>query len=459
MDQFSPLAQKLQEIEALIASLVTALQQGELPVNLKNISQVFDRAIEELPRLSLPSEKFCAVYNDIPNLLSAYAINVTLTAASYRQTIKPIIFERLYNGNYWIIPIGADPQRAWLVPNPTRKIDLTRLESLSFAFDWPERRSNYQSTVSLSAPAIVRIQPTTPLTWKLVERGTISPYLNTDAFFQSQALTGQYLEIEAMVEQAVADHLATLKLQLRAELLAESVSPVDNPGQSTTIGANLGDRPYPETSAPPQTNTSTVTSAQTLGDMWRQSLTEMMAAENLPSVPAELHPVNPKIPSNLANARDSHRQAMFKMENLGDLQGALDDFDRAIALDPSYGDAYSNRAYLKAYKLGDVNGAVADLSQAIAMNPLDYIAYCSRGSIRANALDFNALADYNQAITINDRYADAYHHRGCFKANFLKDPEGAIEDLLIAAQLYQQQGNELDLREAIEQLRKLGVEG
>jgi tetratricopeptide (TPR) repeat protein len=160
----------------------------------------------------------------------------------------------------------------------------------------------------------------------------------------------------------------------------------------------------------------------------------------------------------LTSARDSHRQAMLKMETLDDLPGALHDFDRAIALDPNYGDAYSNRAHLKAYKLGDFHGAVQDLTKAIAINPSDHIAYCSRGSIRANALDSSALSDYNQAIIINDRYADAYHHRGCFKANVLKDLEGAIEDLLIAAQLYQQQGNDLDLQEAIEQLKKLGVE-
>jgi tetratricopeptide (TPR) repeat protein len=455
MDQFAPLAQKLQEIEALIASLVNSLQRGELPVNLKNIAQVFDRAIDELPRLSLPPDKFCAIYNDIPNLLSAYAINVTLAAPSYRQTIKPIIFERLYNGNYWIIPIAAEPQRAWLVPNPTRKIDLTRLDSLSFAFDYPARGSNYQSTISLAAPAIVSIQPTTPLTWKLIERGTISPFLNTDAFFQSQAITGQYLEIEAMVEQAVADRVATMKLQLlsqlRAELLATSAPSLDNFSQSFTAA---------ETSNPNASTASTPT--QTLGDLWRQSLMEMITEEPQdppPTISPEPQQIDPEINSILlANARDSHRQAMVKMETLGDLQGALHDFDRAIALDPDYGDAYSNRAYLKAYKLGDFHGAVLDLSRAIAINPLDHIAYCSRGSIRANALDLSALSDYNQAIIINDQYADAYHHRGCFKENVLKDRAGAIEDLLIAAQLYQQQGNDLDLQEAIGQLKKLGVE-
>jgi hypothetical protein len=110
-----PLAQKLQSIEAHLTSLEDSLQQGKFPVNIKKISQVFDKAITEIPRLSLPPEKFCTLYNDIPIVLSAYAITATLSVESYRQTQNAsIVFERLYNGNYWIIPLAATPNHAWL---------------------------------------------------------------------------------------------------------------------------------------------------------------------------------------------------------------------------------------------------------------------------------------------------------------------------------------------------------
>jgi hypothetical protein len=55
MDQ-SPLAQKLQSIKAHLTSLEDSLQQGKFPVNIKKISQVFDKAVTEIPRLSLRPE-------------------------------------------------------------------------------------------------------------------------------------------------------------------------------------------------------------------------------------------------------------------------------------------------------------------------------------------------------------------------------------------------------------------
>jgi hypothetical protein len=64
-------AHRLQEIEIYLHSLVKSLQEGKLPVNIQNISQVFDTAIASTPRLSLPPEKFSDVYNDIPNILTA----------------------------------------------------------------------------------------------------------------------------------------------------------------------------------------------------------------------------------------------------------------------------------------------------------------------------------------------------------------------------------------------------
>jgi hypothetical protein len=276
MDQFSPLAQKLQSIEAYLNTLVTALQRGEFPVNLKNISQVFDQAIGELPRLSLPPEKFCDLYNDIPTILSAYAITVTLNAASYRQTSSQVVFERLYNGNYWVIPLATTPAQAWLVPNPTRRIDLTRLDSLPLAFDWPDRDNpSHQNTFTLMEPAIVNILPTSPLTWKLIKRGAISSFLNIDTRRQNQYFTGQpdamasAIEIEAiieaMVEQAVDDRLAAMKPQILSQLQPEL--------QNTPVKPNSSG-----TAAPIEENTQDAATAEapSLGDLWLQSLSEIM---------------------------------------------------------------------------------------------------------------------------------------------------------------------------------------
>jgi hypothetical protein len=278
-----PLAQKLQSIEAHLTSLEDSLQQGKFPVNIKKISQVFDKAITEIPRLSLPPEKFCTLYNDIPIVLSAYAITVTLSVESYRQTQNTsIVFERLYNGNYWIIPLAATPNHAWLVLNPTRKIDLPRLNSLPFAFDWEEPGNlSDQTTFSLLEPALVSILPTENLTWKLIQRGILSSFLNPDAQQQNQAVNGESsLNIEQMVEQAVKVRLSILEKQIFARLTAQMKVEIQE-FQAGSIDKNNSDYNFSN-----NTDSTPAPKPESLGDLWRQSLTDMMifGDDNVPEV-------------------------------------------------------------------------------------------------------------------------------------------------------------------------------
>jgi hypothetical protein len=101
-------AQHLQEIEAHLDRLIESLKRGELPVNLQRTKEVFDPAVmAEVERLSIPVEKFIAIYNDVPNLFSAYAIDATITATSYDHADSPVTFERMTRGNYWLLPLAA----------------------------------------------------------------------------------------------------------------------------------------------------------------------------------------------------------------------------------------------------------------------------------------------------------------------------------------------------------------
>jgi hypothetical protein len=162
-------AQHLQEIEAHLDRLIESLKRGELPVNLQRTKEVFDPAVvAEVQRLSIPIEKFIAIYNDVPNLFSAYAIDATITANSYDHADSPITLERMHRGNYWILPLAAVSDNAWLVPNPLKKTVFDRSSSVNLCFDLPE---NSDLQPSLVRPALVTILPTTPLTWKLKETG------------------------------------------------------------------------------------------------------------------------------------------------------------------------------------------------------------------------------------------------------------------------------------------------
>jgi len=112
---------------------------------------------------------------------------------------------------------------------------------------------------------------------------------------------------------------------------------------------------------------------------------------------------------------------------LGDKQGAIADYNQAIAINPQLAKPYNSRGNAK-YDLGDKQGAIADYSQAIAFNPQYANAYNNRGNAKSDLGDNQgAIADFNQAIAINPRYADAYNNRGVAKSD-LGDEQGAIAD-------------------------------
>ncbi len=117
----------------------------------------------------------------------------------------------------------------------------------------------------------------------------------------------------------------------------------------------------------------------------------------------------------------------YKKSNLGDFQGAIADYSKAIEINPSFEDALYNRADSK-YKLEDYLGAISDLSKLIEINPSDDQAYNNRGNAKESLEDYSgAIADYTKAIEINPNYAEAYSNRGIVKKN-LGNFEEAIAD-------------------------------
>jgi tetratricopeptide (TPR) repeat protein/V8-like Glu-specific endopeptidase len=139
--------------------------------------------------------------------------------------------------------------------------------------------------------------------------------------------------------------------------------------------------------------------------------------------------------SNLAEAY--YNRGLLKHEKLNDPQGALADYDRTIALNPNHAEAYVNRGDLKDRKLNNPQGALADYNRAIALNPNDALAYNNRGNLKYQKLnDFQeALADYNRAIALNPNLAEAYSNRGVLKYQNLNDSPGALQDLSSAIKL------------------------
>ncbi|MFN7412359.1 MAG: tetratricopeptide repeat-containing serine protease family protein [Dolichospermum sp.] len=144
-----------------------------------------------------------------------------------------------------------------------------------------------------------------------------------------------------------------------------------------------------------------------------------------------------KINPNLAQAYNN--RGLTKYE-LGDKQGAIDDYNQAIKINPNYAQAYTNRGNAKS-ELGDKQGAIDDYNQAIKINPNFAEAYYNRGVAKDELGDKQgAIDDYNQAIKINPNYANAYYNRGVVYYQ-LGNKQKAKEDRQRAAQLFLAQGD------------------
>ncbi len=147
---------------------------------------------------------------------------------------------------------------------------------------------------------------------------------------------------------------------------------------------------------------------------------------------------------------------------------AIADFDRAIAINPRFAEAYGNRGIVRracgddagaladvrrAIELnprlatprvtlgnilsarGDVEGALASLDDALKLSPRSALAFSNRGLVWQKKGDLDrAFADFNRATEFSPRYAQAYHHRaGVYWLR--KDGAAAIADFDRAIEL------------------------
>ena len=96
----------------------------------------------------------------------------------------------------------------------------------------------------------------------------------------------------------------------------------------------------------------------------------------------------------------------------GKYDPAIQDFDKAIELKPSYAKAYNNRGNAYSNK-GDHDRAIQDYNKVIELDPNYAGAYSNRGNAYDNKGDHDrAIQDYDKAIKLDSDDADAYYNRG-----------------------------------------------
>jgi tetratricopeptide (TPR) repeat protein len=103
-----------------------------------------------------------------------------------------------------------------------------------------------------------------------------------------------------------------------------------------------------------------------------------------------------------------HYQQGLKYASLGEMQDAIGKFDRAIAINPQYFQAYIERGNVKD-AIHDYPGAIADYTSAISIDPKAAPAYYNRGTVLSQSGKHEAaIVDYKKAIAINPQYAQAH---------------------------------------------------
>ena len=113
-------------------------------------------------------------------------------------------------------------------------------------------------------------------------------------------------------------------------------------------------------------------------------------------------------------AAEYNSQGITKSNN-GDRLGGITDYTKAIALDPGFVEAYTNRGH--SYKeVGNYEAAMADFDKALTLKPDDWYTLSYRAELKHLRGDFDgAIADFSEVLEIVPMADNAYTGRAAVR--------------------------------------------
>jgi len=126
----------------------------------------------------------------------------------------------------------------------------------------------------------------------------------------------------------------------------------------------------------------------------------------------------------------------MKLNRLRNFNAAIEDYNKALALDNKCSDAYLYRGIAYA-NMKNFNNALADFTQGILIDTNNLNLMFNRGNAQANlGMADSAIASFSNAIRMNKTWAEAYLNRAGIYYS-LKQYDKAIADYTSASNLSQ----------------------
>ncbi|KPQ32600.1 MAG: Tetratricopeptide repeat/TPR repeat/Hemolysin-type calcium-binding repeat (2 copies) [Phormidium sp. OSCR] len=132
---------------------------------------------------------------------------------------------------------------------------------------------------------------------------------------------------------------------------------------------------------------------------------------------------------------DAYNERGQAFSRLGRQEDAIEDFTRALSLDPAQASVYYTNRGRAFFVLRDQDSAIEDYTQAIRANPNNAAAFFGRGVTYSVFEDYElAIEDYTRAIRLNPNDWVSYFNRGLDHSR-LEQYDEAIADLTQAIRL------------------------
>ncbi len=130
----------------------------------------------------------------------------------------------------------------------------------------------------------------------------------------------------------------------------------------------------------------------------------------------------------LKAARTQYEQAFALLEQHKSAEEALERLNRAIAYDPSFGDAYVLKSYVRLEVLPNLEESLAAARAAVQYAPQNPDSHYSLGLALEKKTQFReAEAAMQQALAVNPAYADVYLSLGTLYADHLNEPQKSVD--------------------------------